>query len=160
MAEYQPSLAICRPKIQAVTECTRMAQGRANREMTDTAWSLPRCMLTRYSTLITRYSVMTQMSHTRGEVGLGPVNRRQMRWMPPRSMRTNMPAKQMHTVDRMIAGMATALKRLMWKTLAEEATIRPPAESPTKNMNMVMYRPHDTPLDMPVTARPPASWKM
>ena len=49
-----------------------------------------------------------------------------------------MPARQMHTVDRMIAGMATALKRLMWKTLAEDATIRPPAESPTKNMNMVM----------------------
>ena len=67
-----------------------------------------------------------------------------------------MPARQMHTVDRIIAGMATALKRLMWKTLTEEATIRPPAESPTKNMNMVMYRPQD----MPVTARPPASWKM
>ena len=40
------------------------------------------------------------------------------------------------------------------------ATIRPPAESPTRNMNIVMYRPHDTPLDMPVTAKPPASWKM
>ena len=26
--------------------CTRMAQGRANREITDTAWSLPRCMFT------------------------------------------------------------------------------------------------------------------
>ena len=69
---------------------------------------------------------------------MGPVNRRQMRWMPPRSIRMNMPARQMHTVDRMIAGMATALKRLMRKTLAEEATIRPPAESPTKNINMVM----------------------
>ena len=103
---------------------------------------------------------MTQMSHTRGEVGLGPVTIRQMRWMPPRSMRTNIPARQMHTVDRMIAGIATALKRLMRNTLAEEATIRPPAESPTKNMNMVMYRPQDTPLDMPVTAKPPASWKM
>ena len=48
----------------------------------------------------------------------------------------------------------------MRNPLAEEATIRPPAESPTKNMNMVMYRPQDTPLDMPVTAKPPASWKM
>ena len=60
----------------------------------------------------------------------------------------------------MMAGSATALNFVIWNTLAEEATIRPPAESPTKNMNMVMYRPQDTPLDMPVTARPPASWKM
>ena len=37
IAVYQPSLAASRPKIHAVTECTRMAQGRANREITDTA---------------------------------------------------------------------------------------------------------------------------
>ena len=66
----------------------------------------------------------------------------------------------MHTVDRMIAGIATALKRLMRNTLAEETTIRPAGRKPHENMNMVMYRPQDTPLDMPVTAKPPASWKM
>ncbi len=53
-------------------------------------------------------------------------------------MSTNMPARQMHTVDRITAGMATCLNALMWKTLAEEATMRPPADRPTKNMNMVM----------------------
>ena len=31
MVEYQPARAICRPKIQAVTECTRMATGSAKR---------------------------------------------------------------------------------------------------------------------------------
>ena len=54
MAEYQPSFAICRPKIQAVTECTKMAQGRAKREMMDTARSLPFFMFTRYRILMTR----------------------------------------------------------------------------------------------------------
>lgn len=32
MAECQPSRAICRPKIHAVTVCTRMAMGRAKRD--------------------------------------------------------------------------------------------------------------------------------
>ncbi len=49
-----------------------------------------------------------------------------------------MPATQMQAVDRMTAGMATALNLFTWNTLAELATIRPPAESPTKNMNMMM----------------------
>ena len=35
-----------------------------------------------------------------------------------------------------------------------EATIKPPADKPTKNMNAVMYRPHEVPLFMPVTPRP------
>ena len=32
MAECQPSRAICRPNIHAVTVCTRMAMGRAKRD--------------------------------------------------------------------------------------------------------------------------------
>ena len=32
MAEYQPSFAISRPKIHAVTLCTRMAMGSAKRD--------------------------------------------------------------------------------------------------------------------------------
>ena len=63
---------------------------------------------------------------------------RQTRWMPPKSMRTNMPAQQMHTVDRMTAGSATFLYSAMWKMLAEDATMRPPAERPTNSMNIVM----------------------
>ena len=39
-----------------------------------------------------------------------------------------------------------------------EATIRPPAESPTKNMKNRMYWPHITMLRMPVTTRPLANW--
>ena len=81
---------------------------------------------------------MTHTSHRSGEVGLGPVRMRHTRWMPPKSMSTNMPAAQMHTVERMMAGSATALNFVIWNTLAEEATIRPPAESPTKNMKLVM----------------------
>ena len=53
-------------------------------------------------------------------------------------MSTNMPARQMHTVERMTAGSATFLYSFTWKTDAEEATMRPPAESPTKNMKQVM----------------------
>ena len=49
-----------------------------------------------------------------------------------------MPAQQMHTVEQMTAGIATFLKLSMPNTCAELATIRPPAESPTKNMNMAM----------------------
>ena len=44
----------------------------------------------------------------------------------------------MHTVDRMTAGIATFLYSATWNTLADEATIRPPADKPTKNMNMVI----------------------
>ena len=47
MAVYQPSLAASRPKIHAVTECTRMAQGSAKRDTMDTACWLPRVMNTR-----------------------------------------------------------------------------------------------------------------
>ena len=58
--------------------------------------------------------------------------------MPPKSISTNIPAQQMHTVDRMMAGIATFLYFSMWNTDAELATIRPPADRPTKNMNMAM----------------------
>ena len=54
MAENQPSLAICRPKIQAVTECTKMAQGRAKRDTMATARSAPLRMKCRYRMLMTR----------------------------------------------------------------------------------------------------------
>ena len=53
-------------------------------------------------------------------------------------MSTNMPAQQIHTVDKIMAGTATFLNCAMWNTLADEATIKPPAESPTKNMKHVM----------------------
>ncbi len=78
------------------------------------------------------------MSHRSGDIGFGDTSTFQMRWMPPRSMSTNMPAQQMHTVDRMMAGTATFLNCAMWNTDAEEATISPPADRPTKNMKQVM----------------------
>ena len=112
MAEYQPSRAICKPKIHAVTECTRMAMGRAKRDTMATLSCAPGFfdfMKYRYTTLMTRYNVITQMSQNSGEVGFGPVTMRHTRCRPPRSMSTNMPAQQMHTVDRMTAGSATFL---------------------------------------------------
>ncbi len=141
MAEYQPSRAISRPKIHAVTECTRMATGSAKRDTMATLSCAPGFfdfMKYRYTTLMARYSVMTQMSQNKGEVTFGPVTMRHTRWMPPRSMSTNMPAQQMHTVDRMTAGSATFLYSATWNTLADEATMRPPADRPTKNMKHVM----------------------
>ena len=60
--------------------------------------------------------------------------------------------------DVMTAGTDTRLNDSMPNTCAELATIRPPADRPTKNMKHVIYRPHDTPLDMPVTHRPCVSW--
>ena len=53
IAEYH-ALAICRPKIHAVTLCTRMATGSATRESTATLRSSPRTNHTRSSTLMTR----------------------------------------------------------------------------------------------------------
>ena len=81
---------------------------------------------------------MMHTSQNRGEVGFGPTRRRHTRWMPPRSMSMSMPATQMHTMEQMTAGFATALNFSMPKTCAELATIRPPAESPTNSMNMQM----------------------
>ena len=141
MAEYQPSRAISRPKIHAVTECTRMATGRAKRDTTATLACAPGFfdfMKYRYTTLMTRYNVMTQISQNRGDIGFGPVRMRHTRPMPPRSISTNMPAQQMHTVDRTTAGSATFLYSATWNTLADEATMRPPADRPTKNMKHVM----------------------
>ena len=112
MAEYHPSRAISRPKIHAVTEWTRMATGRAKRLTTATLSAAPgflEVMNARYTTLMAKYSVITQMSQNKGDSGFGPVIMRHTRWMPPRSMSTNMPAQQMHTVDRMTAGSATFL---------------------------------------------------
>ena len=40
--------------------------------------------------------------------------------------------------DTADAGSATFLYCATWNTLADEATMRPPAERPTKNMNMAM----------------------
>ena len=60
----------------------------------------------------------------------------------------------MHTSDKMTAGSATALYFLMPKMEAEEATIRPPADRPTKNMKHVRYKPQLVELFMPVMPRP------
>ena len=98
------------------------------------------------------------MSQARGDRKFSPVTMRQMRWMPPRSTSTHTPAQQMHVSDRMTAGSATALYFLMPKMEADEATMRPPAESPTKNMKQVRYKPQLVELFMPVTPRPNISW--
>ena len=83
---------------------------------------------------------------------------RQTRATPPRSMSTNAPAQQMHTMDVMTAGTDTRLNDSMPNTCAELATIRPPADRPTKNMNAMMYRPHELELFMPVIPRPYICW--
>ena len=81
---------------------------------------------------------MMVISHTSTEEGLGPVSIRQTRWMPPRSIRMNMPAQQMHTIEQMTAGIEIFLKASMLNTCAELATIRPPADRPTNSMNRIM----------------------
>ena len=70
----------------------------------------------------------------------------------------NSPARTMHTVERMTAGLATALNALILNTLAAADTIRPPADRPTKNMKEVIYSPQDTTFRIPVTIRPLFSW--
>ena len=56
IAEYQPSREICKPKIHAVTLCTRMAMGRAKRLMTATFFGSAFCehMKYRYRMLMMR----------------------------------------------------------------------------------------------------------
>ena len=131
-----------------------MATGSATYDNICTLRSSPRRSHTMSKMLITRYVVITHMSHASGLVKFKCTNIFQMRWIPPRSIRMNAPAQQMHTVEVMTAGMATRLNDSIWNTCAELATIRPPADRPTKNMKHVMYRPHDTPFDMPVTHKP------
>ena len=62
------------------------------------------------------------------------------------------------TVASSTAMRTTGLSRFAPKSRPAEATIRPPAERPTKYMNMVMYRPHIMGLRMLVAASPLASW--
>lgn len=81
---------------------------------------------------------MMHTSHVRGENGFGPVNRRHIFSGLRKSTMTNAAATQMHTVDMMTAGSATFLKRSMPNTWAELATIRPPADRPTKVMKATM----------------------
>ena len=78
------------------------------------------------------------MSQARGLVTFRPTMMRQMRWMPPRSASTNMPATQMQAGDTMTAGIEILLKLSMPNTCAELATIKPPADKPTKNMKQVI----------------------
>ena len=101
---------------------------------------------------------MTQMSQNRGEMKFGEMIRLKMRATPPRSRMTSRPAQQMHTVDMHTAGSATFLNSVTWKIDADEATIKPPADKPTKNMNAAMYRPQEVPLFMPVTPKPNMVW--
>ena len=68
MAEYQPSFAISRPKIHAVTLCTKMATGSATYDNICTLRSSPRRSHTMSKMLITRYVVITHMSHASGLV--------------------------------------------------------------------------------------------
>ena len=98
------------------------------------------------------------MSHASGLTKFNPTNMRHTRATPPRSMSTNAPAQQMHTMDVMTAGTDTRLNDSMPNTCAELATIRPPADRPTKNMNAMMYRPHELELFMPVIPRPYVCW--
>ena len=48
------------------------------------------------------------------------------------------PATTIQTVDRIVAGFATTLKDGILNTVAEEETINPPADSPTKNINIII----------------------
>ena len=79
---------------------------------------------------------MTQMSQNRGEMKFGEMIRLKMRATPPRSRMTSRPAQQMHTVDTHTAGSATFLNSVTWKIDADEATIKPPADKPTKNTRL------------------------
>ena len=45
---------------------------------------------------------------------------------------------QMQMSDTRMAGSATFLYSATWKMDADDATIRPPADSPTKNMKQAM----------------------
>ena len=90
---------------------------------------------------MTRYRAITVMSHTSGEITFGVMIIWKMRWMLPRSTRMKPAARQMLTVETTTAGSATFLKRSMLNTCAELATIRPPADRPTKNMNRMMFAP-------------------
>ena len=48
------------------------------------------------------------------------------------------PATIIQTVERIVAGFATTLNDGILNTVADEDTINPPADSPTKNINIVM----------------------
>ncbi len=62
------------------------------------------------------------------------------------------------TVASSTASRTMGVKRATPNRRPDDATISPPAESPTKNMKKRMYWPHITVLRMLVTASPLASW--
>ncbi len=81
-----------------------------------------------------------------------------MRSGRPRSGRMKVAARITATVASRTARRVMGLNALTPNSRPADATIRPPADRPTKNMKNRMYWPHITTLLMPVTARPFANW--
>src|SRR4051794_34306085 len=104
--------------------------------------------------LIVKYRVMTHTSHINGDLNCECRSRFSTRSGLPISIMMKSPATIIHTVERIVAGFATTLNAGILNTVADDETIRPPADRPTKNINIVIYNPQETALFIPVTPRP------
>ena len=135
IAEYQ-ARAAWRPKIQASTQSSSTATGRATQAILCTCF--PCTKNTKNMMFTTIKSVMPHISQRRGLAKFAPTIMRQIRGKPPISKRIEMPPAHIPTSAQINAGKVIALSHSMLKTCAAEATIMLPAESPTKNINIAI----------------------
>src|SRR4030065_522053 len=98
------------------------------------------------------------MSQIMGDVRLGYRRMLSIRSGRPRSGRMEVPASLTATAASSTARGVIGWRAWPRKSLPAEATMRPPAERPTKNMKKRMYWPHITVLRIPVTTRPVLYW--
>ena len=140
---FQSSWDCCRPKIHAVTEWTMTAHTSAitlttRRAAADTFPASWRSVAHRYTTDRIRYTASTMMSHMRGLPRLEYANSSHRRRGWPRSTTTKPMASTVQQTDVHTATLEMPPKPLMPKARGTLEMMRPPAESPTKNMKQVM----------------------
>lgn len=77
-------------------------------------------------------------SQIKGDLNCGCIIRFKIRNGLPKSTKINKTASMIHTVERIVAGLATFLNDGILNTVADDETISPPADKPTKKTNIVI----------------------
>ncbi len=76
----------------------------------------------------------------------------------PRSGMIEIAAARIAAPESSTASLVSEENRSLPTSSAPAATMRPPAEMPTRNMKLMMYMPQEIVFDRPVTARPLIHW--
>src|SRR5680860_1459723 len=156
IAVFQNGRATSRPKIHAVTECTSTAAGSATNAMVRRARGRGSGRVSSYrsTAAIERYSVITMTSQIKGEVQCGCQIIFQTSCGRPRSGRIDTAAATIAAPETITASRVSGSNRSLSTSSEPATTISPPAETPTRNMNVMMYMPQLIVFERPVTPRP------